>query len=146
MTRSVTPSCVSYYDRLSGPSHFRSCSDNMVDSPQDVYAKCLPSNRGHPLWFPEPGSTLPSSYRQDGLQIGDVGFVGQNGSFNVLCNICYGPHHALHRRPGITFNFEPIALDIDQVNVLPNAVPPGLIIASPGITQPSHEPQRCFLH
>ena len=115
---------------------------HMDDSPQDVYAECLPNHRGLPLWFPEPSSTLPSSYRQDGLQIGDVGFLSRNGIFNVLLNICYGPHHALHRRPGVTLNFDPIALDIDrEVNVISNADPPGCIITSPGITQVS---QRYF--
>jgi hypothetical protein len=115
----------------------------MGDSPQDVYAKCLPNNRGYPLWFPEPTSTLPSSYRQDGLQIGDVGFVSRMGTFNVLCNICYGPNHALHRRLGGSFNFDPIAPNIDhEINVISNADPPGCIITSPGLTQPSRMSQR----
>ena len=110
----------------------------MDDSSQDVYAKCLPSDRGLPLWFPEPSSTLPESYKQDGLQIGDVGFLGRNGTFNVLLNICLGPHHALHRRPGVSLTFDPIALDMDyEVNVRRNADPPGCIITSPGITRVS---------
>ena len=115
----------------------------MDDSPQDVYAKCLPNNRGYPLWFPEPSSTLPSSYRQDGLQIGDVGYVSRKGTFNVLFNISYGPNHALHRRPGLSFSFDPITLHLDhEVDVISNADPPGCIITSPGITQPSQTPQR----
>jgi hypothetical protein len=119
----------------------------MDDSPQDVYAKCLPNYRGYPLWVPEPSSTLPSSYRQDGLQIGDVGFVSRMGTFNVLCNISYGPTHALHRRPGVSFSFPPVALDIDyELDVISNADPPGRVITSPGITQPSQMSQRCFLH
>ena len=119
----------------------------MDDSPQDVYAKCLPSNRGYPLWFPEPSNTLPSSYRQDGLQIGDVGIASRKGTFDVLFNICYGPNHALHRRPTVSFGFHPIALDVDyELNVISNADPPGCIITSPGITQPSQMSQGYFLH
>ena len=122
-------------------------SDNMDDSPQNVYVKCLPSDRGFPLWIPEPSSTLPSSHRQDGLQIGDVGFVSRRGTFDVLLNISYGPNHALHQRPGVSFSFHPTALDIDnEVDVLSNAVPPGYIITSSGITQPNQTSQRCFLH
>ena len=116
----------------------------MDDSPQDVYAKCLPSNRGYPLWFPEPSSTLPSSYKQDGLQMGDVGFISQMGTFNVLCNISYGPNHALHQRPGgVSFSFNPITLDIDHdIIVMSNAVPRDYIITSPGINQPNPISQR----
>ncbi|KAF8549067.1 hypothetical protein OG21DRAFT_1515569 [Imleria badia] len=112
------------------------------DSPQDVYAKCLPNNRGYPLWFPEPSSRLPSSYRQDGLQIGDVGHVSRKGTFNVLLNVCFGPHHALHQDLGASFGFDPIKLIDRQVEVISNADPPGCVITSPGITQPSQTPQR----
>ncbi|KAF8546153.1 hypothetical protein OG21DRAFT_1427840, partial [Imleria badia] len=115
------------------------------DSPQDVYAKCLPNNHGYPLWFPEPSSRLPSSYRQDGLQIGDVGHVSRKGTFNVLLNICFGPNHALHQDLGVSFGFEafdPIKLVDREVEVISNADPPGCIITSPGITQPSRTSQR----
>ena len=114
----------------------------MGDPPQDVYAKCLPCYLGHPLWFPEPTNTLPSSYREDGLQIGDVGFVNQMGIFDVLCNISYGPNHALHQRPGVSFSFDPIALDINHdIIVMSDAVPPGCII-TPGIARPRQTLQR----
>ena len=117
----------------------------MGDSPQDVYAKCLPSDHGYPLWLPEPSSTLPMSYRQDGLQIGDVGCVSPKGAFNVLFNICYGPNHALHRRPGFSYSFDPIPLDIDrEVDVNCNADPLGCIITSYGVTQPDQTSARYF--
>ena len=105
---------------------------------QDVYARCLPNDRGYPLWSPEPSSTLPSSYKQDGLQIGDVGFVNWMGTFIVLRNICHGPNHALHQNqcPGAAPIPGPIPLDIDRdVDVRSNADPPGCIITSPEISQ-----------
>ncbi|KAF8548015.1 hypothetical protein OG21DRAFT_1423829 [Imleria badia] len=98
--------------------------------------KCLQSSRGLPLWFPEPRNTLPVSYVQDGLQIGDVGCVTWEGRFKVLFNVCYGPNHPLNQRLRVSFNFDPIAIDIDQEVVLKhNAVPPGCAITSPGITR-----------
>ncbi|KAF8552604.1 hypothetical protein OG21DRAFT_102487 [Imleria badia] len=113
------------------------------DSPQDIYAKCLPSDRGYPLWFPEPSSTLPSSYKQDGLQIGDVGYVSREGTFRVLLNICFGANHALHQRRGVSCSFDPVVLDIDsEVEVNSNAVSPGCVIFSSGITQPNQTSQR----
>lgn len=114
----------------------------MDDSPQDVYAKYLPNSRGYPLWFPEPSNTLPTTYQQDGLQIGDVGVVDPTGRFDVLFNICQSSHHALHQRRGIldNFKFDPVILDIDQeVDVRSNADPAGCVISSSGITRIPNE-------
>ncbi|KAI9462597.1 hypothetical protein HD554DRAFT_1451795 [Boletus coccyginus] len=73
----------------------------MDDSPQDVYAKCLPNDRGYPLRFPEPSSTLPSSHRQDGLQIGDVGYVTQQGAIqrSFQCILWAKPRSSSTSRP-----------------------------------------------
>ncbi|KAF8415203.1 hypothetical protein L210DRAFT_2747694 [Boletus edulis BED1] len=118
-------------------------SDMMCESPQDVYAKYLPSNHGYPLWFPEPSSTLPSSYKADGLQIGDVGYVDGDGAFNVLFNISFRPNHALNQRLGVSSTFDPVGLDANyDVNVKLNAIPLGCSITSPGITQPTQTSQR----
>ncbi|KAF8550276.1 hypothetical protein OG21DRAFT_1419985 [Imleria badia] len=111
----------------------------MDETPQNIYGKCLSNNRGYPLWFPEPSTSLPLSYQQDGLQIGDVGVVDQKGSFDVLFNICHPSQHALHQRHRMIladFKFDPIALDIDvEVDVRSNADPPGRVIISSGITR-----------
>ncbi|KIJ68065.1 hypothetical protein HYDPIDRAFT_83689, partial [Hydnomerulius pinastri MD-312] len=61
------------------------------ESPQDVYARLLlraEPGRGYPLWFPEPDSNLPREYQSEGLRVGDVGVVRENGSFDVFFNIC----------------------------------------------------------
>ncbi|KAF8417903.1 hypothetical protein L210DRAFT_3427681 [Boletus edulis BED1] len=43
---------------------------------QDVYAKHLQhTDYGYPLRMPEPMSTLPQHYQENGLEIGDVGIV-----------------------------------------------------------------------
>ena len=118
-----SPSLVSPVSRLMSNPDF---------PPQDVYVECLPKSRGYPLWDPEPSSTLPSSYRQDGLQIGDVGCVSRSGTFNVLFNICYGLEHSLHRSlANILDQFHPIPLDIErEVVVKLNADPSGCVIMS----------------
>lgn len=116
---------------------FRSLS--MDGSPQNIYAKCLPNSRGYPLWFPEPSTTLPHSYQQDGFQIGDVGIVSPSGRFDVLFNISQPSQHALHQRHRAllaTFKFDPIAIDVDaEVDVRSNGDPPGTVIISPSITR-----------
>ena len=107
---------------------------NPVITPQDVYVECLlPKSRGYPLWCPEPSSTLPSSYQDNGLQIGDVGCIRPSGTFDVLLNICFGSEHLLHRHlANILDEFPPpIPLDIDHdVDIKSNADPPGYVIMS----------------
>ncbi|KAF8550270.1 hypothetical protein OG21DRAFT_1419969, partial [Imleria badia] len=58
-----------------------------------------------------PSTSLPLSYQQDGLQIGNVGVVDQKGSFHVLFNICHTSQHALHQRHRMIladFKFDPM--------------------------------------
>ncbi|KIJ19078.1 hypothetical protein PAXINDRAFT_44270, partial [Paxillus involutus ATCC 200175] len=69
-----------------------------------VYARLMipvDSSRGYPLWYPEPDSNLPEDYRDEGLRIGDVGIVTEDGSFDVLFNICLPEEHELHQRHGV---------------------------------------------
>ncbi|KAF9228829.1 hypothetical protein BS17DRAFT_744996 [Gyrodon lividus] len=83
------------------------------DSPQDVYARlmiCRDPSRGYPLWFPEPDSSLPEDYRHEGLRIGDVGIVVEDGSFDVLFNICLPEDHPLHQPHGVPANFKRVVL------------------------------------
>jgi hypothetical protein len=46
---------------------------------------CL--GRGFPLHVPEPEETLPHEYRVQGVNIGDVGTVTPEGTFDFLFNI-----------------------------------------------------------
>ena len=98
----------------------------MSDSFQDVYAKHLPSTPyGYPLRMPEPMSTLPQDYQDDGLQIGDVGIVGKDGQFDVLFNICKDSDNTLHDFRGVPENFQPVQQGL--VKFSKNAISPGSI-------------------
>lgn len=60
---------------------------------QDVYAANLlqdPEVRrhGYPLHSPAPRGELEEPYQTDGFQIGDVGYITNEGEFNPLFNIC----------------------------------------------------------
>ncbi|KAF8432207.1 hypothetical protein L210DRAFT_3558656 [Boletus edulis BED1] len=114
----------------------------MCDSLQDLYAKCLPSDYGYPLRVPEPSSTLPSSYKKDGLQIGDVGYVNGDGAFNPLFNISFDSNHALNKRLGDPLTFDPVELKDYDVDVNHNAIPLDRSITSPDITQPRTQLRR----
>ncbi|KAI6166161.1 hypothetical protein EDD17DRAFT_125229 [Pisolithus thermaeus] len=105
----------------------------MRDSLQDVYAKHLQhADYGYPLWMPEPMSTLPQDYQDNGLQIGDVGSVDSMGQFDVLFNICKRSDSLLHGPHGVPKNFQPVRHG--DVKFSDNAIYVGPI-HSPGIKQ-----------
>ncbi|KDQ58162.1 hypothetical protein JAAARDRAFT_57909 [Jaapia argillacea MUCL 33604] len=61
------------------------------ESTHETYARLLlPKRDGYPLWVPEPTglSNIPTLYREDGYQIGDVGVVNHSGGFRVFFNVC----------------------------------------------------------
>ena len=43
---------------------------------------------GYPLYEPEPFSELSTEYLREGAQVGDVGFIREDGAFDFLFNIC----------------------------------------------------------
>ncbi|KIL66030.1 hypothetical protein M378DRAFT_32508, partial [Amanita muscaria Koide BX008] len=43
---------------------------------------------GYPLYEPDPFSQLSEEYLRNGINVGDVGFVRQDGAFDFLFNIC----------------------------------------------------------
>ncbi|KAF8123155.1 CHAT domain-containing protein [Boletus edulis] len=56
-------------------------------TPQHFYVASLKQEFGYPLRTPEPNSRLGQPYVREGLQIGDVGFVDEDGEFIWLFNI-----------------------------------------------------------
>ncbi|KAM6499190.1 hypothetical protein JOM56_004698, partial [Amanita muscaria] len=43
---------------------------------------------GYPLYEPEPFSEFSKEYLRKGVNIGDIGFVREDGTFDFLFNIC----------------------------------------------------------
>ncbi|KIO04627.1 hypothetical protein M404DRAFT_544691 [Pisolithus tinctorius Marx 270] len=115
----------------------------MRDSFQDVYAKHLQhADYGYPLRMPEPMSTLPQNYQDDGLQIGDVGTIDSRGQFDVLFNIFKRSDNPLHDSRGVPKNFQPVQLG--DVKYSDNPISPGPIhshgiqrILQPGKPRPA---------
>ncbi|KAF8439122.1 hypothetical protein L210DRAFT_2246452 [Boletus edulis BED1] len=121
----------------------------MAYSPQDVYARHLVSQRGYPLWTPEPNMNLPDTYIREGLKIGDVGVVvPEDGSFDVFFNICLPPTHSLHRETGVPNNFTPILLSGRDIAKFPEAMSAGRIISTASMARvkdtdaPGEDPER----
>ena len=69
----------------------------MSQNDSEIYARLLlPKRRGFPLWDPQPHPNLPSEYRKDGVNIGDVGIVTPLGVFDFLFNICLPTDHVIN--------------------------------------------------
>ncbi|KAK0217484.1 hypothetical protein EDD85DRAFT_894261, partial [Armillaria nabsnona] len=47
----------------------------------------LRRGHGYPLWLPEPISNLPPDCVRHGTQIGDLGYLADNGGFDYLFNV-----------------------------------------------------------
>ncbi|KIJ18162.1 hypothetical protein PAXINDRAFT_71773, partial [Paxillus involutus ATCC 200175] len=91
-------------------------------------------SRGYPLWFPEPESRLPEDYRNDGLRIGDVGIVAEDGSFDVFFNICLPADHPLHQPHGVPQNFHQVVLSDRDLRQFPSADSAGRVVSTRSIS------------
>ena len=102
----------------------------MDEPPQSLYAKNLQQPFGYPLRSPEPKPGLPSSYGEHGLHIGDVGYVDDNGIFEVQFNICRPLHHELHqtRRNDLTGLVGLAEFNLNDAPSVPDAFPSGRVI------------------
>ncbi|KAJ7038438.1 hypothetical protein C8F04DRAFT_1089199 [Mycena alexandri] len=75
---------------------------------------------GYPLWYPPPIDSLPYAYRQEGVQIGDVGYITPRGAFSFIFNICHGADHPINCHFGVPKGFQQLQLDahaIERVDV-----------------------------
>ncbi|KAJ7277531.1 hypothetical protein C8J57DRAFT_1060921 [Mycena rebaudengoi] len=69
----------------------------------------LPEGHGYPLFHPKPFDDLPEEARRVGTEIGDVGVVTSNGSFDVIFNICRAADDPINRF-GVPEGFEQVRL------------------------------------
>ncbi|KAJ7721272.1 hypothetical protein B0H16DRAFT_1791586 [Mycena metata] len=79
-------------------------------SDRELYSRLLlATGNGYPLSYPQPSDDLPPECQARGLEIGDVGALSSDGSFNVFFNICR-PHDDPANRFGVPVGFERIDL------------------------------------
>ncbi|KAJ7017427.1 WD40-repeat-containing domain protein [Mycena alexandri] len=79
-------------------------------SDRDLYSRLLlATGNGYPLSYPQPSDDLPPECQARGVEIGDVGALSSDGSFNVFFNICR-PHDDPANRFGVPAGFERVDL------------------------------------
>ncbi|KAJ7790860.1 hypothetical protein B0H14DRAFT_3568424, partial [Mycena olivaceomarginata] len=74
----------------------------------------LPKRHGYPLFHPQPFDNLPLESRHIGTEIGDVGVVTADGSFDVIFNICRSANDPVNRF-GVPEGFEQIKLSSGDI-------------------------------
>jgi hypothetical protein len=100
------------------------------DSPQHVFARMLfQRGLGFPMWVPEPDVNLPNCKRSLGVDVGDVGLLLSDGSFDFLFNINLPADHPINYM-GIPNGFHHMPLDSCDVRILPNDIPQGAVFTA----------------
>lgn len=104
-------------------------------SDSDLYSRLLfPKKQGYPLFHPPPFDDLPECLRKTGTEIGDVGLVTQNGSFDPVFNILRARDHPSNRF-GVPMAFERVFLGPDDIAISALAHPPGSHISNTTISK-----------
>jgi hypothetical protein len=92
------------------------------DDQQQVYCSLLYSKKlGFPIWRPD----LSIPQKVQGIEIGDVGLMSADGSFDFLFNICAGPSGSINNG-AVPDCFQQLRRELHHQ---PNDLPPGKLIS-----------------
>src|SRR6201996_460434 len=94
----------------------------------------LPKGHGYPLFRPEPFDDLPVDARRRGTEIGDVGVLTSDGSFDVIFNICRPAEDPLNRFR-VPEGFEQIRLGAGDVAPREQYYRPGSDVSSTNVAK-----------
>ncbi|KAJ7211629.1 hypothetical protein GGX14DRAFT_448918 [Mycena pura] len=94
----------------------------------------LPKGHGYPLFHPEPFDDLPVDSRRRGTEIGDVGVLTSDGSFDIIFNICRPAEDPLNRF-GVPEGFEQIRLGAGDVAPREQFYRPGSDVSSTNVAK-----------
>ncbi|KZP15774.1 hypothetical protein FIBSPDRAFT_685457, partial [Athelia psychrophila] len=98
----------------------------------EVYARqLLPSQRGYPLFIPEPSITMPPKYVERGVDVGDVGII-RNGSFFFVFSACAAADDPVNHL-GVPGGFEPFPLNERLFSKRPNMYGKGSELTAAGV-------------
>jgi hypothetical protein len=104
-------------------------------SDSDLYTRLLlPKRHGYPLSCPEPYADAPLEARRVGTDIGDVGVIMPDGSFDVIFNICRASYDPINRF-GVPRGFEQVRLGPEDVSSRPQCHRPGSHVSNTTISK-----------
>lgn len=108
----------------------------MAQSSSQMYVRqLLCKQEGYPLYYPEPPQNLPLEYRKRGISIGDVGIIKPDGKFQFAFNIFipWTNTDGEINLFGVPDNFEPLRMNQQYVERLPNKREKGSELMSKGV-------------
>ncbi|KIK62781.1 hypothetical protein GYMLUDRAFT_164037, partial [Collybiopsis luxurians FD-317 M1] len=83
-----------------------------------IYAELLlPKGHGYPMWCPAPNEVLPQHYQNNGVDVGDVGLITEEGAFDFLFNVFLPPDHIINQARGVPEDFQPLEKQPNQLHV-----------------------------
>jgi hypothetical protein len=94
----------------------------------------LPKRHGYPLSCPAPYGDAPLEARWAGIEIGDVGVIMPDGSFDVIFSICRSSYDPANRF-GVPRGFERIHLGPEDIASRPEYHDPGSHVSNTTINK-----------
>jgi hypothetical protein len=88
----------------------------------------MPNGYGYPLFLPSPPDDVLTRWR-GGTQVGDVGVLCRDGSFDPIFNICRERGHPANPF-GVPSDFVPLSLGPDDIHTEALFHPPGAVISN----------------
>ncbi|KAF7345414.1 Cell division control protein [Mycena venus] len=99
-------------------------------SDSELYSRLLfPKKQGYPLFHPQPSDDLPEAARRIGTEIGDVGVITQDGSFDPIFNILRARDDPANRF-GVPPDFEQVVLGSEDIRTRSQFYLPGSDISN----------------
>ncbi|KAJ7194065.1 hypothetical protein GGX14DRAFT_576722 [Mycena pura] len=89
----------------------------------------MPKRYGYPVYLPSPPTDLPEDIWRSGTQIGDVGVLCSDGSFDPIFNICRPEGHPANQF-GVPRGFVALALGPKNIKAQALFHPPGAVISN----------------
>ena len=90
--------------------------ENIFSSNPEVYREfLLPLKHGYPLYHPDPSSSDERyvKFIEEGVEVGDVGVLRENGSFDFLFSVCKGDRNQRGAPNGLLL-FDEAQLDVEK--------------------------------
>ncbi len=94
----------------------------------------IPRGHGYPLWVPRPHVDSPIMNR--GIEIGDLGYLADDGSFVFLFNVCHDAEDEVNRE-GVPPGFVPLCIPDNGTLTDPERYTKNSAILSYGMKQKS---------
>ncbi|KAK7016386.1 SCF ubiquitin ligase complex subunit cdc4, partial [Paramarasmius palmivorus] len=89
---------------------------------------------GHGLWVPEPSrGGLPPECADEGICIGDVGFLTDSGGFIRIFNVCQSENYPLNHHNGVPPGFKPLNWNRHNIEEINSFLVKGAPVHSVGV-------------